>query len=270
MFAAYRLRLILVVVCVAALAMLGTDRLVTRHFESALQEVNQSRFRFELDTLHAVLGRRMALGLPVSDDSSLRSRLSEVAEQTPEIIAIEIFDIEGIVMLSTDTSFEGDLVSLAWLDMVDRVRGSVATEEVWIVREGFVNTIGRPFRNSVGETVGSIVLTYRLDGKRTTLDGYRWTLVQDAGILLTVTLFLAGLVVFVALQPLAGSLAGMGERLKRLTATDRPTPNDGASDTPAGQTVRDVAFLATETAIIRALDRIGETAEQLRRMDRDE
>lgn len=225
MASTFRVRLTLTVLLVASAAMLLTGLLNYYKFETALTQISESRVTYVLRNLNGVLTAGLTLGLPVSDLPGLRETLSGITEQDNQIVSIEIFDPTGQVLISTDTSFEGDLVSETWLKAAE-VHASFHGDEtgsVWTAHEGPLNTVGLPLRNGLGQIVGALALTFQLTEQAGLLHQYRQTLLEDTALLTSLTCLVAGLIVFGGLRPLVTNLSAMRRRLTALLQSQAPT-----------------------------------------------
>jgi len=265
MVTTFRVRLTLTVLLVAAAAMLLTGLLNVYKFESALAQISESRVTYILRNLHSVLSTRLTLGLPVSDVPGLRDALSDIAEQDPQIMAIEIFDPSGQVLISTDTSFEGDLVSEAWLRAaaIFATYHGDETGSVWTVRDGPLSTVGMPLRNGLGQIVGAIALTFQRAEQAGLLQTYRWTLLRETAVLTAMTCLLAGLVVFGGLRPLVATLNNMRERLAALNQPSKTDQTASTTDQTAG-------YNTVESHVGATLGHLEQTARSIRRLDWEE
>ena len=219
-------------------------------FDKTLSELLRSRYEFVLRDLQNSLETAMILGLPLADLDTVDDLLRDRAGRDAQITSIEVFDDDGVVRFSTDSSFIGDLAAESWLDASRR------TGLIWSTEEVDGNTVGIRLTDSLGQPVGAIALRYSRGpyeaalnamGQRLTLVGF-WVLVSFG--------LIGGLAVYWLIRPIRARLAAMEAGTGAVLA-GRP-----AADTS-------VEFAQSAHSARAALAEIDQTGEAIRKLDRE-
>ena len=200
---ATRLTLALAVILAAGVAI--TAALSVHMFERTLAEVLTSRFEFVLNDLRRKVETQMDLGLPLAGLQGVDSELEEYLRADDQLLSIEVFNDDGIVLFSTDPSFVGDLVAEEWILAWRAGRGL----EVWSDLERDARVVGSPLRDNLGRNVGSIALRYsrRFFDDGVTAQARRLLIVGVVAVLLTAPFSILGAMVL--LRPLRDDLRAL-------------------------------------------------------------
>ena len=192
----------------------------------------------------------LSLGLALNALPGVDGDLLDSMQQHGQVLSIEMFDENGIVLYGTDESLRGDLVSEEWVAAWD------AGEAVWSRLEPDAHVVGLRVENSLGQAVGSLALRF----SRTEFDGN----VQDmalriaglcAAVVVGFVLLGAVLSVFVT-RPLR-------QRLQAMQAPIDPGIEIDAGTDPDPYAVR---FAETTEEARRA---VSDGAEEIRRIARE-
>jgi hypothetical protein len=243
-------------ICLFAVAL--TASLNFYKFQSTLEELLRSRFAFLLRDMRNTLETGIDLGLPLRNLDNVQELIRIQAARDPDILSIEIFDAQGTVLFSTDTSFLGDLVAASWLDHWHR-----ATSEIWGLREADANTLAITLEDNLGQVAGAIALrsSRRLENEILYRMGLRLATASAAVILLATA---------------AGALVGfliLGPTRRRLLAMEAGTrgllrqPSALAASLPLPMV--DTSFAAFAATTRDAQTAIDDVAAEIQRLDRE-
>ncbi len=205
-------------------------------FDAAWVDLLRSRFAVVLNDLSSFLEAEMALGLPLQSIPRVRSRLDEQAQLDPEILGIEVFDADGLVLFSSDSSYAGDLVAERWLEA-----WTTSPDGRWFVAEAHGDTIGATIHNSFDQAEGIVAITY----SRAAYEDARADLIDRVlmigGVIILAGTVAAGLVFRRITRSAAQRLQTMAEVTRQLR--DNPAivlpPVDDPLFDPYAATIRD-------------------------------
>lgn len=192
----------------------------------------------------------LSLGLALDALPGVDGDMQDGKQQHPQVLSIEMFDENGIVLYSTDESLRGDLVSEEW------VAAWNAGEPVWSRLEDDAHVVGLRVENSLGHAVGSLALRFsRTDFDENVRDMALRIAGLCAAIVVGFVLLGAVLSVFVT-RPLR-------QRLQALQAPIDPLIEIGPGSDPDPCAVR---FAETTEEARRAVE---DGADEIRRIARD-
>jgi hypothetical protein len=200
------------VLCMGSLLMF--DTLHTRE----LDRMRSERFNLFLTDLREKVETDLRIGFGIEQDRGAQARIDELIRQAPELRSIEIFDLSGKAVASTDRGTVGETVETTWLKAVQDAHGAV-----W--RHASVDEIvfGVPVRNAFGEIAGQIAVTYQ---PRPWSETARlWTDPQTQ-IFLFVVVFLGLIVPMILIRSYAFSLAAEEHFLNYGADSITPVPTD--------------------------------------------
>lgn len=242
-------------ICLFAVAL--TAGLNFYKFQSTLEELLRSRFAFLLRDMRNTLETGIDLGLPLRGLDNAQELIRDQAARDPDILSIEIFDAQGTVLYSTDTSFVGDLVASSWLDHWRR-----ATQDIWGLREPDANTLAITLEDNLGQVAGAIALRSSRRLENEILYGMALRLATISGAIVLLATATGALFGFVILGPTRRRLLAMeaGTRglLSEAPAAAWPGPVPDTSFAAFAATTRDAQAAMDEVAAeIQRLDREG-------------
>ena len=192
----------------------------------------------------------LSLGLALDALPGVDADLQDGKQQHGQVLSIEMFDENGIVLYSTDESLRGDLVSEDWVTAWN------AGEPVWSRIEPDAHVVGLRVENSLGLAAGSLALRF----SRTEFDeNVREMALRIAGLCAAIVvgfvLLGAVLSVFVT-RPLR----------QRLHAMQAPIDPEIETDNGVDADPYAVRFAETTEAARQA---VADGAEEIRRIARD-
>ena len=152
-----RIAMALAVILSVGLGVTGILSIQT--FERTLGEFLSTRFQFVVDDVRQRIETQLDLGLELSDMQNVPVIMGAYLRDDTQILTIEIFDDSGTVIHSTDTSFEGDVVSEDWMQAWQESgdRGS------WFLFQRDAGVVGSLISDSFDRNVGSVALRYSRD-----------------------------------------------------------------------------------------------------------
>lgn len=250
------IRITLVLTVILAVGVAATTLLSVYKFESALASLQNSRMTFIVSDARNQIQTRMDLGLSLADLEGMDALLQRYVAEDPQILSIEVFNTEGTVLFTTDSSQVGDLVTEEWVQSWE----DSVNEGIWQRLDRDASVVGVPLRNNLGQDVGSIALR----SSREFLDA---SVANQAGRLL-----IAGLFVVIIVAPLcafgaAFLLRGPIRSLRDLADGLDQLAEDHSAPPPARTSGELSSFVATAISAHEAINRA--TAE-IRRLDEEE
>ncbi|MEM7524022.1 MAG: hypothetical protein AAF360_09755 [Pseudomonadota bacterium] len=132
-----------------------------REASAKLFDAAEARFAVTLDQVRRRLEARLTLGAPLQALTGVDADFTQ-AMSDPHIQAIEMFDRNGVILLSTDVSFVGDLAAAADMDAFGANRADVDAAAHWAIdhAEDLDPKIGFHLRNAHDEIVGAVTLSF--------------------------------------------------------------------------------------------------------------
>lgn len=119
------------------------DRLITERLSFTAQQIENS------------VQQQLALGLQFSDLGTLPATLQRLLSTDPITTGIEIFDVDGKLLYTTDQMRAKLPVPQAWVEAARR-----SGEQDWHVHDGAVAAVGSAIQNHFGLVVGHVALRY--------------------------------------------------------------------------------------------------------------
>ncbi len=146
-------RMSVMLVAVLGIGLIITAMLITDRFQRALMRLSTSHYAFAIDQIRQYTETNLTFGIALADQKNVGQEISKLRQAYQQILSVEIFDTEGIVLFSTDPSFTGALVSEKWQQL------SRSQQPVWDTSERGVGVVGGPVHIN-SEHIGSIVIRY--------------------------------------------------------------------------------------------------------------
>lgn len=189
-------------------AVLSITLLSLRSFERAQSAVLNERLQFILFETKQSLEQALRIGLPLGGEHGIGEKLDQLRRLDDQVISIEVFDSNGVVLFSTDRVFINELVSERWLEAMAALSGQDRASKIWSHREHDVLVEGLAVARPDDNLVGSVALQYLVSGFDRSA--------ERAGLVL----FQAGAFLLVGMVGLAliGSRMFMAPLLRRLNA----------------------------------------------------
>ncbi len=255
---ATRITLALVVILAAGVAIMTL--LSAQMYERTLSAFLNSRFEFELNDLRQRIESQADLGIELPDIQGVREELGEYLHSDAQILSIEVFDENGVVLFSTDPSFVGDLVTQEWISAWRASR----SQGVWSNLDRDARVVGAALRDNLGREVGSLALRYSRD------------FFDDSVTAQSTRLLLVGALVVVGMVPLivVGAtllLRGLRGELRRLRESVEEVGDRSRDGDALALTRSDYPQLAAFASVARAAHQDMEAAiGEVRRLDEEE
>jgi hypothetical protein len=148
-----QLIVVAVLVCLFAAGMAGLLNFFKyrSHAENLLNE----RLVVSGQSIEASIRASLALGLQFSDIGTLPERMERELKTDELTRSIEIFDVDGNVMYSTDRLRAARGIHKRWLEEAREADGGV-----WNVRDRHNSAVGIAIKNSFGLVIGYLALRY--------------------------------------------------------------------------------------------------------------
>jgi sensor histidine kinase regulating citrate/malate metabolism len=246
-----RVALILVMILAATVGL--TTILAANKFKQGLGETLDARYQLIVADLVATIGASLDLGVDLAETRNIKPLLDRAAEADPALLYIDIFDPEGHVLVSSDSSNLGLPVPQAWLRATRAAR-----EGAWHRVETGAIVLGQPIVASFGAVVGTVVLGYSRAVSERRVDVVTNTFLRiGAGSVLVFALVLVPVVV-ILLRPERRALA---EAETRIAAASRSAAEPaGATGDPllGAACIQAAAAFAAIDDIRRETDRLDE------------
>jgi len=246
-----RIALILVMILAATVGL--TTILAANKFKQGLGETLDARYQLIIADLVATIGASLDLGVDLAETRNIKPLLDRAAESDPALLYIDIFDTEGHVLVSSDSSNLGLPVPQAWLRATRAAR-----EGGWHRVETGAIVLGQPIVASFGAVVGTVALGYSRAVSERRVEAVTNTFLRiGAGSVLVFALVLVPVVV-ILLRPERRALA---EAETRIAAAARGGGEPaGAAGDPllAAACIQAAGAFAAIEDIRRETDRLDE------------
>ncbi len=160
---------------VFALALTLVLLLSYHKFENAFHAAINDRYVFVLYDIQESLGIELSVGIPIEKLSQAQSILEKTEKIDPAILSIEVFNLKGRTLFSTDRSFVGDFIPELWGSFNHSTKS-----EYWTVQEREGVALGINLTNILGTPVGGVVIRYAVTEYSKVIDHFIETLIQKA------------------------------------------------------------------------------------------
>jgi hypothetical protein len=141
------------IVIIIAFALGLTVMLNYAKFERTFSDLAESRFAFMVRDLRTVTETGLDLGLDLSTMTNVQGIIEREAAKDDQILSIEVFDEQGVILYRTGQSIESPDVPTAWRDAM------VATQtDEWRSVNDDALVVGTRLTNNFGSDVGGIAL----------------------------------------------------------------------------------------------------------------
>lgn len=249
------IRIALVLTLILAAGVAATALLSVYKFERALADFQNSRMTFIISDARRQIQTRMDLGLSLADLEGMDALLQRYVAADPQILSIEVFNTEGTVLFTTDSTLVGDLVTEDWV----HAWGASVDEGMWQLLDRDASVVGVPLQNNLGQDVGALALRSSREFLDDSVDAQARRLLLMGLIVVIVVAPLCSFGAAVLLRRPIGRLRVLADGLHRLVEDPTSPPKGTSGDL--------TEFAATTVAAHHALDKA--TAE-IRRLDEEE
>lgn len=207
--------LVAVLVCMFAVGMAGF--LNYFKYRSNAERILRERLVVTGNAIDANIQSSLALGLQFSDLGTLQGSMERERATDDMILSIEVFDVEGQPLYSTDRLRAKRKVPAAWLEAAKEARGAD-----WFVKNGAESAAGIAIQNNFGLPIGYLALRYSEEQMSATHQAVARDLAYST------------LAVFVVAASLASlALLGVMQRLSRDLEVVEATLRAGAPQRPS-------------------------------------
>ena len=115
----------------------------------ALEQVRDTHL---VQTVQGSAESRLAIGLAADELGGLQSLIEREKAAVPEILSVDLYDVSGTLLYSTDRSSIGLKVPSAWLERL-------AVAQAWRLDGPSERTVGLRADNNIGEAALGVVVT---------------------------------------------------------------------------------------------------------------
>lgn len=238
----FRSRASLYLTLATAALSLGAALSVASVVEEGDVHLSEARLKYVMESVAAAAERGLGFGVPLRELTNVQRSLEKAVADNGEIVAGEIFDDNGVSLLSTERGAVGGKVPPEWLAAAAarNDRGD------WIVRNRDFTVVGTPLLNDFGVPAGQVAFVALSDAlsEHTALAGG----FAPRG-------YLVALLVTLAAGLLTYAMLGRAEkRIEELAAELTPHGRMHESDDPelAGALVAAAATMRRADAIASA------------------
>jgi hypothetical protein len=219
---------------------------------SALEErgalLRESRFEFSLSNVKSAIELGLRLGLLLPDLPGTQELIERNRMLERGILSIDIFDLSGRIVFTTDNAGVSANIPPAWL------APCLSSRENWHSQDEESNVLCAPVINGYDRVDGGVILRYRLPDRASTFGalGNYWAPA------------LAALLMLTGLGSLAGWLAlrRTERRLNRQTAALQGV-GAASNDTLVGPLATGIAALTSLENELTAIDREADRLDNL-------
>ncbi|MBB4264746.1 hypothetical protein [Roseospira visakhapatnamensis] len=232
-------RIALTIIVVFLFAMGLTALLNLHKFDQLLTQVLRDRLAFTVEDLRSNLETRLNLGLPLDTMRHVQDTLEQRRLDDPNILSIEVFDPDGLVLFGTDRSFIGDLISPRWLDAFRSQAteangtpgggdGAAGGRRTFLVHDHDALVVGTPIVSNLGDNAGGIAIRYARAAIDRTVAATRRELMIQAAVVSAAVGFVIVLGVFAVMADIRRRLARIEDQAKALAADMDAADESGA------------------------------------------
>lgn len=198
-------------------------------FGNILTNVTTSRLAVINKNLDFSLSRATNLGLALEELQFAGTLVKRAKESDPAIQGIQVFDLNGKILFSTDALEADDKVSDEILELVEPLRKKDTTEWSAHSKEQFV--AGITLYNSFDRSIGGVVLRYDRSGYESLVESVLEKLIVVTAALLGVAAFVAGIGISLGFRELRHTYAAMQTALSVVKEKGEGTPpGDSSAD----------------------------------------
>ncbi len=243
---------------------LGVTGLLSLHtFERTLGEFLSTRFEFVVGDIRQRIETQLDLGLELASTENIPESMLAYVRNDEQIYTIEVFDASGTVIHSTDTSFEGDLVTEEWI----RAWQEADEDGVWALLQRDAGVVGVELRNSFNQNVGSVALRY----SRQFLDD---SVADRASNLMAVgatnVMIIMALAIFGCMVILRNPLRDLDDLRLALASMTEWVGKRGDGAQPVDTPIRSADFRSFADAVSRAHETLDDARDEMHQIDEEE
>ncbi len=243
---------------------LGVTGILSLHtFERTLGEFLSTRFEFVVNDIRQGIETQLDLGLELSSIENIPESMGAYVRGDPQIFTIEVFDETGTVIHSTDTSFEGDLVTEEWIQAWQES----GDDGVWALLQRDAGVVGVALRNSFNQNVGSVALRYSRQFLDDSVSNRASNLMAVGA---TNVMIIMALAVFGCLVILRRPLQDLGDLRVAIAAMTEKIGKDEDAEGQETAQVRSSEFKSFADEVTRARDTLVSARDEIRQIDEEQ
>ncbi|MDP1691261.1 MAG: hypothetical protein Q8L49_04785 [Burkholderiaceae bacterium] len=220
--------LVAVLVCLFAVGMAGLLNFFK--YRSYAERMLNERLAVTGSAIENAIQSSMALGLQFSDLGTLPGTLERERATDDLILSIEVFDIEGKPLYSTDRLRAARNVPTAWLDAARNAKGAD-----WFVRNGADSASGVAIKNNFGLPIGYLALRYSEEQVSDSHNAVARELALSTAAVFVVAATLASLALLAVMRRLSRDLEAVEAALR---SADPVRPSALVRNGPFGRALR--------------------------------
>ncbi|MDV7340353.1 hypothetical protein RYZ26_12180 [Terasakiella sp. A23] len=203
---------------IAAIA-LGLSIFISLHkFSDAYKSAVDDRFYFAMGETAKNLEAEMQLGQTIDKLTSAQKSIDALKTIDTDVISVEIFDDKGRTIYSTDNSFLFGFIPDTW----EQAWKNTATKQ-WLVRGDEANALGLNLKNSLDQSVGSLVVLYSSQIEKRAFATIKDKLLNAALWISAICAMVLSLVIYLLSQPLKQHLLAFENGIKAEDSTEALT-----------------------------------------------
>ena len=150
-------RITTVIFAILLIAISLTGILDYYKFRNFYVDLVRDRLSLVLTDIRRTVETSIAFGLPINELQGVNEAMRKRVNRDSNILSIEFFDHDGIVLYAVDQSLIGDLVSEEWTS------NETIQQEVWGRVEADAVVVGVNVQDALGQPIGILALRYGRD-----------------------------------------------------------------------------------------------------------
>lgn len=220
--------LVAVLVCLFAVGMAGF--LNYFKYRSNAERILKERLVVTGNAIETNIQSSLALGLNFSDIGTLQATMDRERATDDLILSIEVFDMDGKPLYSTDRLRAMRNVPEAWLAAARTARGAD-----WFVKNGSDSAAGTAIQNNFGLPIGFVALRYSEEKVNSSHYTVARELALSTAVVFVAAAVLASMALLAVMRKLTRDLAAVEAALR---TGDPLRPSTAARKGPFGNALR--------------------------------
>jgi hypothetical protein len=191
-------------------------------YRAVAEHLVTERLTFTGQQIESSIQSSMALGLQFSDLGTLPATLERLRNTDDLIQGIDIFDVNGKTLYSTDQLRTHRSVPALWQQEVAK-----PGDERWVVRDDRDAAVGQPIQTQFGVTVGHVAMRFAYDK----VQDNAMVVARQLGLYTLVVFLVAALLASLAMLAVMNSLGRDASRLEAALRSGDPSRAAAAGST---------------------------------------
>ncbi len=150
----FRTRATLFSALTAGVLFCGFAILAVRTAGETDRRLNEAHLTYVLSTLNQAVEAGLRLDMPLGELQQLNEFFQRTIADEPDIVAVEVFDANGMSSFGTDRGADGEPVSQQWLAAVREKRN----QHIWRLIDGDELVLGTPVESDFGTVLGQTAI----------------------------------------------------------------------------------------------------------------